>query len=51
MGISQGEYKMIFKYIFADGTVLKLLDIGFSLDEIWKLEELHGKCKMEKEVI
>ena len=38
---------MIFKYTFDDGTVLKLLDIGLSVAEIWKLEELHGKCRIE----
>ena len=41
---------MIFKYTFDDGTVLKLLDIGLSVAEIWKLEELHGKCRIESEV-
>ncbi len=40
---------MIFKYTFDDGTVLKLLDIGLSVAEIWKLEELHGKCRIESE--
>lgn len=40
---------MIFKYTFEDGTVLKLLDIGLSVAEIWKLEELHGRCKAESE--
>lgn len=34
---------MIFRYTFEDGTVLKLVDNGFSAEEIWKLEELHGK--------
>ena len=41
---------MIFKYIFEDGTILRLLDAGLSLAEIWKLEELHGKCNLECEV-
>ena len=41
---------MIFKYIFEDGTVLRLLDIGLSVEEVWALEKLHGKCKMESEV-
>lgn len=36
-------------YTFEDGTVLKLLDIGLSVEEIWKLQELHGKCKVESE--
>lgn len=40
---------MIFKYNFEDGTILRLLDVGFSLVEIWKLEELHGKCKVGSE--
>ena len=38
---------MIFKYIFEDGTILRFLDIGLSCEEVWKLEELHGKCKAE----
>lgn len=40
---------MIYKYTFEDGTVLKLLDIGLSVAEVWKLEELHGKCRVESE--
>ena len=36
---------MIFKYVFDDGTVLMLLDVGLSTEEIWKLQELHGECK------
>lgn len=36
---------MIFTYIFEDGTVLKLVDNSFSVEEIWKLEELHGKLE------
>lgn len=40
---------MIFKYIFDDGTILRLLDIGLSCSEVWKLEELHGKCRIESE--
>lgn len=38
---------LIFKYTFEDGTILKLLDIGFSLEELWMLQELHGNYKME----
>ena len=38
---------MIFKYTFEDGTILRLLDIGLSVEEVWALEKLHGKCKME----
>ena len=40
---------MIFKYTFEDGTVLRLLDVGLSVEEVWVLEELHGRCKMESE--
>ena len=36
---------MIFKYTFEDGTILRLLDVGLSCAEVWKLEELHGKCR------
>ena len=39
---------MIFKYTFEDGTTLRLLDVGLSCAEVWKLEELHGKCKAER---
>ena len=31
---------MIFKYYFTDGTLLKLVDKGLTLQEIWKLEEI-----------
>ena len=41
--IGFGE-NMIYTYTFQDGTVLKLIDTGLSLAEIWKLEEIHGKC-------
>ena len=40
---------MIYKYTFEDGTVLRLLDIGLSVEEVWMLEKLHGKCKAESE--
>lgn len=40
---------MIFKYTFEDGTVLRLLDVGLSVEEVWKLQELHGICKVESE--
>ena len=36
---------MIFKYTFEDGTILRLLDVGLSVAEVWKLEELHGRCR------
>ena len=39
----------IFKYTFEDGTILRLLNVGLSVAEIWKLEDLHGKCKSEVE--
>lgn len=41
---------MIFKYIFEDGAVLKLFEVGLSTVEMWKLQELHGKCRVESEV-
>ena len=34
---------MIYKYTFEDGTVLRLLDVGLSVGEVWSLEKLHGK--------
>ena len=33
----------IFEYKFQDGTTFKLLDAGFSGNEIFKLSDLHGK--------
>ena len=36
--------KVIWVYSFEDGTELKLSDVGFSAEEIWKLEEIHGRC-------
>jgi hypothetical protein len=41
--------EVIFKYTFEDGTILRLVDVGLSVAEVWKLEELHGKCKVEVE--
>lgn len=38
---------MIYRYTFEDGTVLRLLNIGLSGEEVWALEELHGKCKTD----
>lgn len=35
---------VVYKYTFQDGTELKLLNIGFSVQEVWKLQEIHGKC-------
>lgn len=34
---------MIFIYEFTDGSIYRLVDIGFSLNDIWALEKLHGK--------
>lgn len=33
---------IIYKYKFKDGTILKLVEVGLSVEEIWKLEEIHG---------
>ena len=41
--------EMVFKYTFKDGTVLRLLDVGLSVEEVWALQKLHGECKMERE--
>ena len=38
---------MIIKYTFEDGTVFRLLDVRLSTDEVWKLQEIHGKCEWE----
>lgn len=35
---------MIYKYTFEDGTILQLANVGLSVEEVWKLQELHGKC-------
>lgn len=40
---------MIFTYTFEDGTVLKLVDNGFSTEEILALQELHGKLIIRKD--
>ena len=46
----RSDKEIILKYIFEDGTVLRLLDVGLSRIEVWRLEELHGKCRgVEKE--
>ena len=34
----------IWIYRFNDGTTLKLLNVGFSIQELWLLQDLHGKC-------
>lgn len=42
---------MVWVYTFEDGTVLKLLEVGLSTEEVWKLQELHGTCKASWERI
>ena len=41
----------IWKYFFADGTKLELLNVGLSTEEVRKLMELHGACTVDFEVI
>ena len=41
----------IWIYSFDDGTELKLLDTGFSVQEIVELEKMHGKCVVSHERI
>lgn len=41
----------IWTYSFEDGTLLKLIDVGFSIKELWKLEEMHGACVISHERI
>ena len=36
----------IWVYSFDDGTTLRLLDVGFSTQELWLLQSLHGKCNV-----
>ena len=36
----------IWIYKFEDGTVLKLCENGLSVDELWKMQELHGKAQI-----
>lgn len=36
-----------FVYTFEDGTVITLVNTGFSAAEVWKLQELHGKCHLK----
>lgn len=33
----------VFVYVFEDGTTFKLIDAGFSSEEIFRLIEIHGK--------
>ena len=35
---------VIWVYEFEDGAEYLLLDVGLSIGDIQKLEELHGKC-------
>lgn len=38
----------IFIYKFNDGTSFHLLNAGFSIREIWALEEIHGKLTKQE---
>lgn len=40
----------IWKYMFADGTKLELLNNGLSTEEVIKLVELHGAVTVDFEV-
>lgn len=40
---------VIWIYSFDDGIELKLLNIGFSMQEVAMLEKLHGKCVISHE--
>ena len=40
----------IWKYMFADGTKLELIDVGLSTEEVIKLMELHGACTVDYEI-
>lgn len=33
----------IWIYKFEDGTEISLVNKGFSVEEIWKMQEIHGK--------
>ena len=39
---------IIFVYSFEDGTILRLIDQGLTLREVFALESIHGKCVWEK---
>lgn len=41
----------IWIYSFDDGTEFKLLNIGFSIQEIIMLEKMHGACVISHERI
>lgn len=36
----------VWVYTFADGTVLKLLEVGLSVEDVWKLSEVHGRASV-----
>ncbi len=36
---------LLWIYTFDDGIEITLVNQGFSMGELWKMEELHGKCK------
>ena len=35
---------IVWVYTFDDGTVLRLLDVGLSVEEVCKLQLIHGAC-------
>lgn len=39
----------IWIYRFDDGTKLELLNVGLSIAELWKLQELHGNVVVDFE--
>ncbi len=39
---------ILFTYQFLDGKVFRILDLGFSDDEISKLSSLHGPVMFER---
>ena len=40
---------IVYTYTFDDGTKLQLLNVGFSTEELWKLQELHGAVVINHE--
>lgn len=38
----------VFVYEFEDGNIYKLIGVGLSANDIWKLEEIHGKLKEKR---
>ncbi len=51
MVVGKEKRMKIWIYIFEDGTVLKLLDVGFSCQELWALKKLHGKAKVSNKKV